>query len=104
MDRVTKLARPIVLPPPPPWSHNFFDDSRLFFLPFLLSLWQQPERAPYVSITAKMKYVLVSGGQYYFSTSAFTQVDRFAGVISGVGKGIIGMQRLDRRVLCSTRH
>ena len=44
--------------------------------------------------TAKMKYVLVSGGMYikrFFLEPNRARSDRVLGVISGIGKGVIGM-------------
>jgi hypothetical protein len=44
-----------------------------------------------------MKYVLVSGGMYCIATNfkgERTCIDGVAGVISGIGKGVIGMPLL----------
>jgi hypothetical protein len=50
---------------------------------------------------AKMKYVLVSGGMYSITANfkyEKTCIDEFAGVISGIGKGVIGMPLHGKKV------
>jgi CTP synthase len=68
--------------------------SSLFFLP----PWQKPGQAPYDSANyleypkiTNMKYVLVSGGKFYPQSwrQKSAVLTQHAGVISGIGKGII---------------
>lgn len=70
-----------------------------FFLPSPLLPWQLPAReiGLVFEYPVKMKYILVSGGEFFLSPPAFrwelwlsrTSTDLSSGVISGVGKGII---------------